>query len=119
MVAGTTVLPGPIRTKVVFGSNDAGSMASLNTTWTALLSGTFVWPLVGFVDTTVGATRSVPVPVVNDCDGKLDCALPVMSTTPVTLIVYTVPFASGTSGSSWMPLLPSHSESGVGATDTA
>ena len=36
---------------------------------------------------TSGGTRSVPVPVVNDCDVKLDCALPVMSTTPVTLMV--------------------------------
>src|ERR1039458_4701114 len=103
MVAGTTLFEESRSVKLLFASNDAGSIASLNTTWTALLSGTIVRPFVGYVDTTVCTTRPVPVPVVKDCDGKLDCALPVMSTTPVTLMVYTVPVANGTFGNSWMP----------------
>src|ERR1035441_1674597 len=108
MVAGTTLFKASVSVKLLlFGSNDAASIASLNTTWTLVPTGTLGRPLLGNVDTTAGATRSIPDPVVNDWDGKLDCGLPVMSMTPVTLMVYTVPGASGTRGSNWTPRLPS------------
>src|SRR5260370_42407264 len=102
MVAGTTMFDEVRSVKLLFGSNDAGSIGSLNTTWHEGLTGTFVAPLAGFVDTIVGCTRLVPVPVVNDTDEKLGWALPVMSTTPVTLMAQVGPGARGTRGSNWM-----------------
>ena len=47
-------------------------MGSLNTTTHVVLSGTFVALFAGVVDTIVGWTRSVPVPVVNDTAEKVD-----------------------------------------------
>ncbi len=72
MVAGITLFEASRRVKLLFASNDAGPIALLNTAWSAAFTGIFVCPDVGYVDTTAGVTRSVPVPVVNDFDGKLD-----------------------------------------------
>ena len=88
IVAGTIELvAASANWKLLFGSNDATSIGSLKTTWTVVVTGTFVAALVGLIDTSAGTTRLIPVPVVNDWDGKLVWALPVMSSTPVTLMV--------------------------------
>jgi hypothetical protein len=72
MVAGTMTFEEFRSVKLLFGSNDAGSMGSLNTTTHVVVSETFVAPFAGVVDTIVGWTRSVPVPVVNDTAEKVD-----------------------------------------------
>ena len=87
ILAGTTLLLGSRSTNELFTSNVAGSIALLKTTLTVVVTGTLVAPLIGVVELTVGGTRSVPVPAVNDVAVNADWVFPLMSLTPATLIV--------------------------------
>ena len=71
-LAGTTMLEGSRKVKELLASNHPGSIALLNTILTVVVTGTFVAPLTGVLETKAGATKSVPVPVVKDVDAKAD-----------------------------------------------
>jgi hypothetical protein len=80
----TGMAPGPVKVNVA-ALIVAGFMASLNVAETAVLTGTPVAPIVGTVETTVGA------PVVKLHEKLLASAFPTVSVAPVVIVaVYTV-----------------------------
>jgi hypothetical protein len=78
-VPATGVAPGPVKVKVA-ALIVAGFMASLNVAETAVLTGTPVAPIVGTVETTVGA------PVVKLHTKLLGSAFPSVSVAPVVIV---------------------------------
>jgi hypothetical protein len=88
----TGVAPGPVKVKVA-ALIVAGFIGSLNVADTGVLTGTPVAPIVGTVETTVGA------PVVKVHTKLLASAFPSVSVAPVVIVaVYTVLAAKATTG---------------------
>src|SRR5262249_36872412 len=77
----------------VAGPIDAGSSASLNSTFRTALTGTFCAPSPGVEVTSVGAVASAPVPVINVVVAAPDTVLPAKSAAAATDSVTCAPVA--------------------------
>src|SRR5687767_12288032 len=82
---------------MVVGLMLCGSIGSLKSTATTLLSGTPVWPFRKLVETTCGEMMSAPAPVVKWVVTG-DTALPAQSSTPATTMLMTVAPGIASSG---------------------